>query len=171
MLRYTLIMIKYKDEYLMLNREKPSWMGRWNGTGGKIKYNESPFDSAKRELFEETGIKYENPEYKGILTWVTDKNQIITDNGMYIFLAELKEKPFNGPLETREGILAWKKYLWLMDENNEGTADNIKYFIPNLSEKILMEYRCFWENNILKNVEISKLEKKWYDIKSKKQTA
>ncbi|HOR96616.1 MAG TPA: DNA mismatch repair protein MutT, partial [Bacilli bacterium] len=35
-LKYTLIFLKCKDEILLINRDNPSWMGRWNGLGGHI---------------------------------------------------------------------------------------------------------------------------------------
>lgn len=32
-LKYTICFIKRGDEILLLNREKSSWMGSWNGVG------------------------------------------------------------------------------------------------------------------------------------------
>lgn len=35
MIAFTNCFIKKGDRILLLNRNKPSWMGMWNGVGGK----------------------------------------------------------------------------------------------------------------------------------------
>ena len=51
-LKYTLCFIRRGDEILMLNREKPSWMGMWNGVGGRMEANETPKECILREVWE-----------------------------------------------------------------------------------------------------------------------
>ena len=40
-------------------------MGMWNGVGGKIEENETPYEGIIRETFEETGIELSSVTYKG----------------------------------------------------------------------------------------------------------
>lgn len=54
MLKYTICFIKRADNILLLNREKPGWMGSWNGVGGKIETGETPIECILREIYEET---------------------------------------------------------------------------------------------------------------------
>ena len=70
---YTLAFIKYKDEILLVNREKQPWLGCWNGLGGKIEVGETKEETMVRELFEESGIKVTRDQlrYKGKMTWNT----------------------------------------------------------------------------------------------------
>lgn len=54
-LKYNICFIKQGDRILLLNREKPSWMGCWNGVGGKLEPEESPTQSMIREI---SGFEY-----------------------------------------------------------------------------------------------------------------
>ena len=48
-----------KDSILLVERAFDPGKGLWGLPGGFIELNESPLDAAKRELFEETGLKGE----------------------------------------------------------------------------------------------------------------
>ena len=50
MLEFTICFIKQGNNILLLNREKPTWMGNWNGVGGKIHARESPKQCILREI-------------------------------------------------------------------------------------------------------------------------
>lgn len=41
--------------------------GRWNGVGGKVESNESVEDAARREVYEEIGVRADNIEKVGML--------------------------------------------------------------------------------------------------------
>lgn len=56
MITYNICFIRRGDQILLLNRQKSSWMGAWNGIGGKIEQGESPVESVRREVLEETGL-------------------------------------------------------------------------------------------------------------------
>ncbi|MFD1040535.1 NUDIX domain-containing protein [Virgibacillus byunsanensis] len=128
MLAYTICFIKKGDEILMLNREKSSWMGMWNGVGGKIEKNETPHDCILREIKEETGIQVSKVDYKGQVTWHDGKIYL---GGMHTYMVELPETyDSKAPIKTDEGILDWKKESWILDEENLGVVGNIKYFLP-----------------------------------------
>ncbi|URZ02702.1 NUDIX hydrolase [Clostridium felsineum] len=154
-LKYTICFIKRGEEVLLLNREKPSWMGSWNGVGGKLKENETPEECILREIHEETGMKFESIDYKGIVTWDDGDNNI---EGMYLFMKEIPAQyDYPVPIKTREGILDWKKISWIMDTENTGVASNIpKYFDTMLNGEVF-RYHCVFENNILIKVIIYNL--------------
>lgn len=102
MLKYTLCLIRCKDEILLLNRVKKPQMGMWNGVGGKIEFGETPLESVVRETFEETGIQLKEITYAGNVIFKSS----IGREGMYLFTAELPEGTYPPtPLATAEGIL------------------------------------------------------------------
>ncbi|WP_042149522.1 8-oxo-dGTP diphosphatase [Paucisalibacillus sp. EB02] len=129
MLTYTIAFILRRNEILLLNRESPSWMGSWNGVGGKLEYDESPRDCIIREIREETGIQLQNIAYKGTVTWNVDGHYY---NGMYAFVAEIPGYfDYNTPIKTDEGILDWKKVDWILHPENTGVA-NLQYFLKEM---------------------------------------
>ncbi|WP_028988151.1 NUDIX hydrolase [Thermicanus aegyptius] len=162
MLRFTICFILQGDKILLLNREKPAWMGRWNGVGGKIEPGETPQESILREIREETDLTLEEVSYKGIVTW---SGEGVEQGGMHLFLAYLPEDYiYETPKKIREGILDWKSLDWVLDPRNEGVASNIPYFLPvMLQEKGLYDHHCRFEQGCmtgyekrpLKSVEIS----------------
>lgn len=138
MVEYTICFLKQGDKILLLNRDKPQWMGAWNGVGGKIEQGETPFIGALREIKEETGIALQDITYKGKITW-TDGN---TSFGcMYAFIAELPESySYVTPIKVAEGILDWKDLSWILHPQNVGIAD-LKYYLPKmLDESTNYEY-------------------------------
>ena len=93
-------LLKYKDEILLLNREKPSWMGCWNGVGGKIEPGETPVCAAVRETFEETGYNISINSNDTKVGWYVrgDKTSL---GGMYCYLVDV-DKKIDTPIKTRE---------------------------------------------------------------------
>lgn len=151
MLAYNICFIRRNDEILLLNREKPSWMGRWNGVGGKVEPGEPPRASVLREVYEETGIRLHTVCYKGIVTWLADGRQY---GGMYLYAAELEaDCVYETPIKTEEGILDWKKIDWILHPNNEGVASNLPRFIPlMLQEEGCFDHHCLFTNGVLTGV-------------------
>ncbi len=134
----------------MLNRENPVWMGKWNGVGGKIEKGENPQESAIREIYEETQIKVDKVDYKGIVTWDSTNG---TKGGMYLFMTYVSNIDYKTPILTEEGILDWKDIDWIVHDENNGVVDNIKYFLPNMIEDdIVREYYCEFDGYSLKKV-------------------
>jgi 8-oxo-dGTP diphosphatase len=133
MLKYTIAFIKRGNEILLLNRESPSWMGSWNGVGGKLEKDETPRDCILREIREETGIVLQEITYKGNVTWDVDQQYY---NGMYAFVAEIPETyDYITPIKTDEGILDWKKIDWILHPENTGVA-NLHYFLSDMLQGI-----------------------------------
>src|SRR3989344_1106791 len=63
--KLTLCIIHQHPQVLLGMKKRGFGMGRWNGFGGKVEPGESVEDAAKRELFEEAGIKATDVEKVG----------------------------------------------------------------------------------------------------------
>jgi 8-oxo-dGTP diphosphatase len=123
--------------------------GKWNGLGGKMEKNESPEEAIKREVFEESGLKIENPTLKGIITYPETNNE--TETIVFVFTAT----EFTGDLiECNEGDLEWintkditKLNLWkgdllflpLLKDKGIFTA-KITYDKENVTESVIKKY-------------------------------
>lgn len=137
MINYNICFIKQGDRILLLNRDYPVWMGCWNGVGGKLEPDESPLESMKREIAEETNIPECKLTYKGLVTWMIDGTRF---GGMYLYLGELPEDfQFATPVKTAEGILDWKAVHWILNPENKGISSNIPVFL----ERILNDPECY----------------------------
>ena len=93
-----------KDGKILLlhkNKKKDLNLGKWVGVGGKFLEDESPFDCAIRETKEETGLTLKNPQYRAVVTFVSDK---WPTEYIHLFYAN----NFSGELiECDEGNLEW----------------------------------------------------------------
>lgn len=100
----TLGYIETRDSYLMLHRVKKEQdvnEGKWIGIGGKFEYGESPEECMIREAKEETGLAVTSMKFRGILTFICDKQ-----DPEYICLYTIDG--FSGQLkECDEGELLW----------------------------------------------------------------
>ena len=107
MFNTTLCYIKKDGAYLMIHRvKKQNDMNKdkWIGVGGKLENGESPFDCAKREIKEETGLTVDKLRYHGIITFVSD---LYGTEYMHLFSAN----EFEGEIDYNcdEGTLEWVK--------------------------------------------------------------
>ena len=104
MINTTLCYIENDGKYLMLHRVKKVNdlnQDKWIGIGGKFEDRESPEECILRETLEETGLTLKSLEYRGILTFVSDKWPT-----EYIHL--FYSKDFSGNLsKCDEGNLEW----------------------------------------------------------------
>jgi 8-oxo-dGTP diphosphatase len=101
----TLCYVRRPGQTLMLHRtRKPNDMheGKWVGLGGKLEPGESPEECAIREVYEESGLRIVEPEFRGVLTFPTFDD---IDNWYgFVFVATR----FTGELiDSTEGVLAW----------------------------------------------------------------
>ncbi|WP_053375898.1 NUDIX hydrolase [Paenibacillus sp. FJAT-27812] len=148
MLKYNICFVKRGDEILLLNREKASWMGCWNGIGGKLEPMESPRAAMIREIEEETGIEAYELYFKGLVTWTGEDFDF---GGMYAYVAEVPESyDYVTPRKTDEGILDWKKIEWIMNEDNVGIVSNIPRTLPfMLNDAHCYNHHCVYEKGQL----------------------
>ena len=105
MINSTLCYIENPDgEYLMLHRVKKKNdlnEDKWIGVGGKFEDGESPEECLLREVNEETGLTLTDYQYRGIVTFVSDRWET---EYMHLFTAT----GYNGTLiDCDEGVLEW----------------------------------------------------------------
>jgi 8-oxo-dGTP diphosphatase len=87
-----------------IKKENDENHDKWIGVGGKIEAGESPFDAARREIFEECALTPSKLDYRGIITFVSDE---WGTEYMHLFTSS----DFVGApsLECDEGVLEWVK--------------------------------------------------------------
>ena len=100
----TLCYLRRGEDYLMLHRVKKQNdvnQDKWIGVGGKFEADESPEDCLLREVREETGLNLTRYQYRGIVTFVSER--WVTEN-MHLFTAD----GWTGEIgECSEGVLEW----------------------------------------------------------------
>ena len=103
----TLCYIEKDGAYLMMHRvkkENDENRDKWIGIGGKIEAGESPFDAARREILEETGVTPVNLRYRGLITFVSD---LYGTEYMHLFTSDGYVGEVN--YDCDEGKLEWVK--------------------------------------------------------------
>lgn len=150
----TLCYIEKDEKYLMLHRvkkENDCNKDKWIGVGGKFEEGESPEDCLLREVYEETGLKLTNYQFRGIVTFVSDEWE---GEYMHLFTASEYEGelPENAMRDCEEGELVWvpkneienlnlwegdKIFLRLLQERESFFSLKLRYEGENLVESIL----------------------------------
>ena len=104
MIETTLCYLTVEGKTLMLYRnKKPSDpnAGKYIGLGGHLEDGETPLDCAMREVREESGLILQNPAYRGIVDFLSDR---WGNERMHLFTAEA----FTGEIiPCNEGELCW----------------------------------------------------------------
>lgn len=67
MFNYTLIFPLYQNGVLLKYREEPPY--GFNGLGGLIRRNETPYENAMWHFYEETGLSIEHVYFAGVVSW------------------------------------------------------------------------------------------------------
>ncbi len=93
--------LKHQDKFLLLERLKEPNKDLFTPLGGKIDPYETPLDAAKRETWEESGIKVDSMDFCGILT---ETSPIKYNWTSYVYMAEID---YLEALECNEGTLKW----------------------------------------------------------------
>ncbi len=123
-----------------INRDK------WVGVGGHFEADESPEECLLREVKEETGLTLTSWRFRGIITFICDKQQT---EYMFLYTAD----SFSGELtECEEGNLEWvektdvyrlpiwegdKIFFKMIEENHPFFSLKLKYENDMLVEKSL----------------------------------
>ncbi|MGD6832866.1 NUDIX hydrolase [Sutcliffiella halmapala] len=119
-LPYTICFIQCEDSILLLHRNKAPNKGKWNGVGGKIEKDETPYYAVFRETLEETGLLIKDLTFRGVVSW---NNK----GGMYVFTGtEMEGILKDGP----EGILEWKSLEWI--KTSDQVVSNMPLFLPEV---------------------------------------
>lgn len=144
----TLVFIKDKDKYLFIQKKNRDSFGfnKLNGVGGHIEKGEEPYEAARREITEETGLHVNNLELAAIL--FIDINQ---NPGIQVFV--FKSDHFQGNIkQSDEGELQWisvkeikknDKFVWdaaklieICEKHTIGSHPKIIKYVYNDSGKL-----------------------------------
>lgn len=135
----TLCYIEKDDSYLMLHRVKKVNdvnQDKWIGVGGKFEEDETPDECLLREVKEETGLDLKQYQFRGLVTFISDKWET---EYMHLYTAT----DYEGELKTcDEGELVWvskkdisslniwegdKIFFDLLDETKEFFTLKLRY--------------------------------------------
>lgn len=95
-------MIRRDSEVLLGLKKRGFGVGKWNGFGGKVEAGETIEEATKREVLEEVGLRVENLEKIGILSFTF--KQYPDDLEVYVFQTS---EFFGQPKETEEMQPRW----------------------------------------------------------------
>lgn len=116
--------LRANNVLLMLRNKEPN-LGLWVGPGGKIESNESPYECAQRELYEETGLQVNNLCFRGLVTEVSPR----PDWQWILFLYVATEVSGNMVGDEREGLLRW----WPLSELHQLALPQAdRFFLPQI---------------------------------------
>lgn len=123
----TLCLIRNGEKILLIefSKEKGDMQGFYNAPGGHVEFNEGIIECAKKEIFEETGLKPNNTKLKGIvhITNFFGKNVML-----FVTLSDTDEK---NVIECSEGKLHWID----IDKINEvNIIKDVKIIIDKINE-------------------------------------
>lgn len=126
----TLFLLRRGDEILLQNRVAEDWRG-YTLPGGHVEPGESIVEAAVRELYEESGLKAQDPTLCGI-------KQFPSDGGRYLVFLFTAEK-FSGDLRSsEEGEMVWAK----RDEiKNLPTVDDFNGLLTVMESSDLSEFQ------------------------------
>ena len=120
MINSSLCYIYRGDEVLMLHRtrkENDINRDKWIGLGGKFEEGESPEDCVLREVREETGLVLTSWQYRGIVTFVSDRYET---EYMHLFTSD----DFEGEMHETEASEEAGAVVIRFDDEWYRTADD-----------------------------------------------
>src|SRR4029079_18736578 len=116
--------------------------GKWNGLGGKFQPGESPEECARREILEASGLRCDQLELKGTITFPLFDGK----DDWYVFLFNAYD-PQGEPVHPPEGELSWIDDAEI-DALPLWPGDRI--FMPWLNHRKFFSAKFVYEQNELK---------------------
>lgn len=118
--------VKKDGKYLMLHRDRNKRImpGVWMAPGGKREFGEGLFECARREIFEETGLKINNLRVKATgIVYIKDLDLQLLVNFLTAEYAsgKLKQNP-------EDGELVWLKPEEILKLDN--LLEELKHVLP-----------------------------------------
>lgn len=134
--RVTNCILLKDNQILLLQKPRRGW---WVAPGGKMELGESVRESCVREYREETGIHIQNPNIKGIFTFIIKENEKIVKEWMMFSFLATKFTGINVD-ESEEGKLKWHP---LNNINNLPMAEGDYYILDYLINGMGIIYGTF----------------------------
>ncbi len=144
----TLCFVQKENKILMINRNKPPFMGMWNAVGGHLEKGETPLQCALREIYEESKIKVEHADLISVSTWNYDDDEI------YVYCTKLPDT-FDihaYPMKIDEGIIDFKEIDWIIHEKNYGVIEDLRVFLKDIKNNEKKNYHLVYDHSKLINV-------------------
>lgn len=134
---WNLVVIVKDDNILLIKRNKDDFQG-YVPPGGKIEFPETFFDSARREVFEETQLVIESLELKGLSGYI---NEVKGEQFIYV---DFYCTSFHGDIviDGPEGRVEWIPINKL--EEVEIHPD-IRVRINSILNNLNYEYQIYWD--------------------------
>lgn len=133
MKRYVIVCALIRDDTIgnrvvLIQKNRPDWQkGRLNLPGGKIESGEIEIDAAKRELFEETGLKLQHPiKLIGMMDGFLSVGIIDQEWEVYV-VAGVVANPHDMETKTDELVHSYRIEIAI---NSPHIIDNLRYIIP-----------------------------------------
>lgn len=146
----TLCYLRQNGHTLMLHRIKKQndiHEGKWNGLGGKFEAGETPEDCARREIFEESGLRAKKLDLKGFITFP----EFAKLEDWYVFVFVVPE--FEGEMKiSPEGVLKWIPDEQLLDIP---LWDGDRHFLPWLTRPGIFSARFTYKHGQLRDHEVA----------------
>lgn len=145
--------VKKNGRYLMLKRanNKRIMPGIWMAPGGRREFNEGLFEAARREIFEETGLKIRNIKVKAVgNAYLKDLD---TELHFHFLLADYKSG--NLKRDIHEGELQWLTPEEI--KNLPTLLSEIHHVLPYLfdhSKNVISYKAVYTTGNVLKEFNI-----------------
>lgn len=119
MKRYVVIFLLSKDSktVLLIKRNNEPFKNCYNGIGGKIENDETKFEAAKRECFEETNIDVQDMSHLMTITYPEGTTNNNTELNVFYSFVEKQEIK-----ENSEGSYEWKDIDFAMNFHNKQLA-------------------------------------------------
>ncbi len=132
--------VNEKGQVLLQFKKRGFGQGKWNGPGGKVELGETPEESVKREVKEETGVVIKNLEKLGELEFIFNEKEE-WNNYCYVFVCD----EFEGELRDKgEGKLQWFNQeelpfakMWADD----------KHWLPDVLRGKYVKKRFYFDQN------------------------
>ncbi len=134
---------------LMINRNKPPFMGLWNAVGGKTEKGEDTLDTAVREIYEESGIKVDKKDVYLLsrFTWNYD------DQVSYAYVCNANNLDIKFPFEYEEGVIDLKQVDWVLNDKNYGVIEDLRVFLEDIKNNRKRNYHLTYDESKLIKVE------------------
>lgn len=136
-----MVMVQDKQTGKVIVQERiKSWCGV-SFPGGHVENGESIYDSAVREIKEETGLTIENLKYCGIIYWFNN----VTEDKYFVHL--YKTTDYSGEMleKTEEGRVFWTSIEELCNMN---LSLNFREYLPVFLEDKYSEAFCSWNDDM-----------------------